>query len=289
MHRRGIKKPALAEVFQSRQELHQTTIMKFVALAFVLLLAVGSQAASIHAEPQSHLQHARAGLDMFLSQLKDSLLKSLNGLDDTEYSELKHRLSQKIEGMHNSIKALQAQVSPMTDSVVSTLAEATAEFRAAVTTDIDELKKEVEPQHQRLVAVINKHIDEYRSTLQPIFEEYSTKHQAEMEALKTRLEPVMEQLRPKIEANIEETKAALMPIVESVRSKLQQRVADLKAMVQPHVEEYSDQLKLAMVQIRDAKPEQLDAVKAQAEKSFASIKESIQRLAQVVTETFTQS
>merc|ERR1711976_635522 len=79
---------------QSRQELHQTTIMKFAALALALLLAVGSHAASLQADAPSDLQHARALLDMFLTQMRDSANKALDQLDGTEYSEYKATVSQ---------------------------------------------------------------------------------------------------------------------------------------------------------------------------------------------------
>ncbi|WP_165453963.1 hypothetical protein, partial [Hyunsoonleella flava] len=107
-------------------KLHQTTIMKFVALALALLLAVGSQAASLQADapaPPTQLAHIRAAMDMYLTQVKDAATKALDGLDGTEYTELKLTLTGHLDNMYNQLKTLQASVSPMTDSVFTTIAD----------------------------------------------------------------------------------------------------------------------------------------------------------------------
>ncbi|WP_289449418.1 hypothetical protein, partial [Klebsiella pneumoniae] len=139
-----------------------TTIMKFVALALALLLAVGSQAASLQADAPSQLAHLRAALDVYLTQVKDSANRALDQLDDTEYKELKASLSQRLETMHTQIKALQGSVSPVTDNIVATISDATADFRTSVMNDIDALKADLEPKRIALRDVINKHIEEYR-------------------------------------------------------------------------------------------------------------------------------
>merc|ERR1711915_34895 len=157
-------------------QLHQTSIMKFVALALALLLAVGSQGASLQADAPSQLAHVRAAMDVYMTQVKESAKRALDQLDDTEYKELKEHMSQRLEDMHTRIKALQTSVSPVTDSVVKTLADATAGFRAAVEADIETLKAELAPKRAALKEVLDRHIQEYSTQLEPIVSEYYAKH-----------------------------------------------------------------------------------------------------------------
>ncbi|XP_068563103.1 LOW QUALITY PROTEIN: apolipoprotein A-I-like [Cebidichthys violaceus] len=255
------KKSAHAEVVQSHLELHQTTIMKFVALALALLLAVASQAATLQADAPSQLAHVRSVMNMYLDQMKESAIRSLEQLDEAEHKELKARLSSRIEDMYTQIKALQAAASPVTDSVVTTIADATADFRASVNADLELLKTELEPKHAALKEVVDRHIEQYRTVLEPLITEYSAKHTADMEVLKGKMEPIVEDLRNKVATNVEETKAALIPIVEAVRAKLSERLEQLKAMVSPYVEEYKDQMKQAYDQAQGVKPEDITALK----------------------------
>ncbi|XP_070684679.1 apolipoprotein A-I-like [Pempheris klunzingeri] len=216
--------------------------MKFVTLALALLLAVGSQAASLQADAPSDLEHIRASLDMFLGQVKDSALKALSSLDDTEYKELKESLSQHIETGHTQLKALQGKVSPMTDSVVATITDATADMRTAIVADIETMKTQIGPQFDKVKEVVTKHIDEYRTMMQPIVTEYQARHTAEMEKLKTQLEPLVEQLRAKVATNVEETKTAMMPVVEGVREKIIERLETVKTSLVPYLAEYKEQM-----------------------------------------------
>nr|AIL82447.1 apolipoprotein A-1 [Channa striata] len=233
--------------------------MKFVALAVALLLAVGCQAASLQADAPSQLAHIKAAIDVYANQVKDSFKNALNSLDDTEHQELKQRLSQRVDEFHAQLKALQGSVSPITDSVVSTLADATADFRASLTKDIETLKADLEPKRAKLREVINEHLQEYRIQLEPIVKKYYDKHTADMEALKVRLEPVVEELRAKVATNVEETKAALMPILEAIRTKVHARLENLKELVSPYVEEYKDQLKQAYSQVRSIDSQEVNA------------------------------
>nr|XP_020441712.1 apolipoprotein A-I-like [Monopterus albus] len=261
--------------------------MKFVALALALLLAVGSQAAPLQADPHTHLAHARAALDVYLNNLRESAQRSLQGLDDTEYKELKTRLSQRIDEIHNQISALRGSISPTTDNVVSTIAEATADFRASVINDIETLKTELAPKRAKLREVINKHFAEYHAQLDPIFKEYHDQHAANLEALKTKLEPIMEELRTKVATNIEETKAALLPIVEAVRTKLTERVEQLKEIATPYVEEYKEQMKQVYDHAQNVSPDDLAALRTKVAASFDGIKEKLQEISQAISATFT--
>ncbi|XP_010743548.1 apolipoprotein A-Ib [Larimichthys crocea] len=279
------KKSVLAEVLQSRQELHQTTIMKFVALTLALLLAVGSQAASLP-DPPTQLAHVRAAADLYLTQLKESANRALAQLDDTEYKEIKDSVSQHIENFHTQLKALQAQVSPVTDSVVSTISDATADLRTSLIADLDQLKADIEPKRVALRAVIEKHLDEYKTELEPIMKEYYVKHTNDMAVLKEKLEPVVESLQAKVSTNLEETKAALAPIVETVRAKLSERLEALKQLATPYVEEYKEQLKNVYTQAQGADGE---ALKAKIAPLADDIKSKLQAIFQIITASVTKN
>merc|ERR1712180_319556 len=252
---------------QSRQILHQTTIMKFVALALALLLAVGSQGASLQSDAPSQLAHARAALDVYLTQVKESAKRALGQLDDTEYKEFKEQVSQRLEDMHTQIKTLQASVSPVTDGIVKTISDATAGFRASVEADLETLKTELEPKRVALKEVLDKHIQEYSAVLEPIIAEHYAKHTADMEALKTKLEPV----------------------VEAVRTKISERLEELKNMAKPYVDEYKDQLKQAYEQAQGVKTEDLTALKEKIAPLAEDVKTKLQMMMEIVIASFGQS
>ncbi|CAB1415915.1 unnamed protein product [Pleuronectes platessa] len=282
------KKSALAEVVQS-QQLLQTTIMKFVALALALLLAVGSHAASMQPDAPSQLEHVRSLMDLYMAQMKDSAHKVLDQLDQTEYSELKASLSQRLDDTYTQIKALQSSVIPITNNVVTTIAEATAEFRASVDADIQALKADLEPKRVELRRVITEHIEEYRRQLEPIIKEYHAKHTEDMDALKIKLQPVVEAMKTSVAANVEETKTALMPILESVRAKLSERLENLKDMATPYVEEYKDQLKEAYSQAQAVKPEDLTALKEKISPMAEEVKVKVTEMFEAIAATFQKS
>jgi len=261
--------------------------MKFVALALALLMAVGSHAAV--AEAPNHLQHARTLMDMYMTQVKDSAHKVLDQLDQTEYRDLKASLSQRLDDTYAQIKALQTSVAPISDSIVSTIADATAEFRASVDADMAALKVELEPKRVELKRVITEHIEEYRRQLEPIIKDYHTKHSADMEALKIRLEPVVESMKTKVAANVEETKTALMPILESVRAKLSERLENLKDMATPYVEEYKDQMQQAMSKARSVQAEDVDALRQKIAPMAEDVKAKVQEMFETIAATFTKS
>ncbi|XP_042343328.1 LOW QUALITY PROTEIN: apolipoprotein A-I-like [Plectropomus leopardus] len=286
---RHYKKSALAGVFQSHQELHQTTIMKFVALALALLVAVGSQAASLQADAPSQLEQIRSAVDVYLIQVRDSAKKALDQLDGTEYSELKSTLSQRMDTWYNQLKAMQTAVSPVTDSVVTTIADATAELRTSITKDIDALKIDLEPKRVALRGVLTKHIEEYRKLLEPTITDYANHHRQEMEALKTKLEPVLEDLRQKIEVNVEETKSAIMPIVESVRAKIYERLEEVKSMVKPYVDEYVEQIKAGVNQAQSINADDLTALREKIAPLVDDVKTKLQEIFETIAATVTKN
>lgn len=163
--------------------------------------------------------------------------------------------------LHNQIKELQASASPVTDSVVATILETTADFRKGIREDIEKLKTETEVQRQTLRDALIKHFEEYKALLQPIFTEYHSKHRQEMEELKVKLEPVMERLRERIDANVQETVGALMPIVDNLKIKMHGWVERVKEFAAPYVSEYVDQLKTALNQPQQISSDDLQAMK----------------------------
>ncbi|XP_054459414.1 apolipoprotein A-I-like [Anoplopoma fimbria] len=263
--------------------------MKFVALALALLLAVGSHAASLQADAPNQLDHIRSVMNVYMAQVKDSANKALDHLDDAEYSELKTRVSGRIEEMFNQIKALQVSVAPITDTVVTTISDATADFRSSVMTDIDNLKADLEPKRVALKEVLDRHIDQYYQALEPLITEYSSKHQADMEVLRVKMEPIVEDMRNKVMTNVEETKDALMPIVEAVRTKLSERLNQLKVMVSPYVTEYKDQLKQAYDQAHGINTDDLAALKEKITPLADDIKIKLNSIFEIVAASINKS
>ncbi|KAM4566099.1 apolipoprotein A-I-like isoform 1-T2 [Odontesthes bonariensis] len=263
--------------------------MKFLALALAVLLAVGSQAASLQADAPSQLAQIRSAVDVYMVQVKEGAIKALDQLDDTPYQELKGTLSQRLEDLHTQIKALQTSVSPMTDSVVSTISDATADLRVSIMNDIDALKADLEPKRAILRNVLEKHMQEYRSHMEPIVKEYYAKQSADMEALRIKLEPIVAELRQKMATNIDETRNALMPIVESVRTKLVERLETLKQMATPYVEEYKEQLKQAYSQAQSIKAEDLSGLREKITPLAEEIKDKFTAIFALIAETFTKN
>ncbi|XP_041796720.1 LOW QUALITY PROTEIN: apolipoprotein A-Ib [Chelmon rostratus] len=279
---RHYKKSALAEVVQSCQELHQTTIMKFAVLALALLLAVGSQAASLQADAPSQLAQIRSAVDVYMTQVKDGAKRALDQLDDTEYSQLKAEIVQHLDDVHNQIKSLQSAISPMTDSVIGTLADATSDVRASLVNDVDTMRTDLQEKRAALETVIAKHVEEYRKQIEPFVQEQMTRHRAQMEELKTRLEPFMEELRGKIATNVEETKTALMPIVEAVKAKITERVENVRAMAAPYVQEYQEQARSAYAQAKTMDASKLTDMQAKIAPLAEDIKAKLQSMFEII-------
>ncbi|XP_056139058.1 apolipoprotein A-Ib [Lampris incognitus] len=218
--------------------------MKFVALALALLLAVGSQAASLQADASSpsELEHVRSVVGIYLGQVKQSALRLLNHLDGTEYEAYKSKLSGRLDDLQNQLQTAQAVAAPYTDAVFTQMKDATAAVRESIMADFESLRKELEPQRTKLREVVDGHIVEYRKKLEPIYTEYSESHRQEIERLRSKVEPMMDELRAKVAQNVEETKNALMPMVETVRAKVTERLEVLRGEVAPYMTEYKDHL-----------------------------------------------
>merc|ERR1712235_128469 len=175
---------------------HTASIMKFLALALTLLLAVGSQARSLQADaPPTQLEQVRGALMVYLDQEKDSAQKALGTLDDTEYKMYKDKLTAGLDGMQAYIKTASETMAPMGEAV-----------RAQVNADVDELRTQLEPKRAELRAVLTKHMDEYRTKLEPLIQEYVAKHRENIDGLRAKMEPIVEEMKGRVAANVEETK-----------------------------------------------------------------------------------
>ncbi|KAG5284215.1 hypothetical protein AALO_G00024180 [Alosa alosa] len=216
--------------------------MKFVALALTLLLAVGSQARALQADAPSQLEHYRAATLVYLTQIKETAMATLDHLDGTEYEQYKQKLTESLDQLQTYAKSASESLTPYTDTFSAQLLEATRALRERVVADVDNLRTQLEPHRVELQAVMQKHVEEYRQKLEPIFQEYSAKNRAEVEALRAQLEPLMVEMRQKVAVNVEETKSKLEPMVEVVRAKLTQRLEELRTMAAPYAEEYKEQL-----------------------------------------------
>jgi len=274
---------------QSPHRLHQTVIMKFVTLALALLLAVGSQAASLQADAPTQLAHARAAFDVYVDQLKASAKKVLDELDGTEYSDLKTTLSQRLDDLHQQLRTLQASVSPVTDSVVSTIADATSGLRSTIVSDFDALAADLEPKRAHLRSVLKKHFDDYYAAISPLLGEYRDRHTAELAALQQKLQPLLDTLPAKVAENVEETKNALIPIADSVSAKLTEHLETLKAAASPYVEEYKEHLKKAYTQAQTISSEDISALTAKLDPLVKDVKTKLSEILEIIVASVNRS
>ncbi|KAG7483966.1 hypothetical protein MATL_G00043940 [Megalops atlanticus] len=230
----------------------QSVIMKFVVLALTVLLAAGSQARYLQAdEAPTQLEHIKAAVMVYLTQVKETAQKALDHLDGTEYEEYKARLSQSLDSLHSYAQTASQSLTPYGESFTSQFLEATKQMRENVMADVEDLRKQLEPKREELQQVLQKHVEEYREKLEPVLQEYVAKHKQEMDALKEKLQPLVEEMREKVQANVEETKSVLLPMVEVVRTKLTQRLEELKTMIAPYAEEYKEQLTKVVSEVRE--------------------------------------
>lgn len=201
----------------------------------------------------------------------------------------RERLAQRVDGIHARIKTLQSNISPVTDTVVATISDATSELRTNIQNDFKTLQEETAAQRAHLRAVVEKHLEEYRELLQPVVSEYQAKHRAEMDALKHKLEPVMEELNKKIAFNVEETKNALAPITEKLYAKMVQYVEQIKETVNPYVTEYKEALRETYNQAASLSTDDLNAMQEKITPLVDEIKERVGKIGQVISAAFTKN
>ncbi|XP_046906384.1 apolipoprotein A-I isoform X2 [Hypomesus transpacificus] len=179
--------------------------MKFVALALTLLLAVGSHAMALQNDAPSQLEHVRAAAMVYLTQVKETAMKTLDHLDGTEYAEYKVKLSESLDQLHAYAQTASETITPYGETYSAQLLDATKDVRERIMADVEDLRVQLEPKREELRQVLQKHMDEYRGKLEPVFQEYMTKNKEDVETLRAKLQPLLEEMRSKVEANVEET------------------------------------------------------------------------------------
>ncbi|XP_074536518.1 apolipoprotein A-I-like [Halichoeres trimaculatus] len=260
--------------------------MKFVTLALALLLAIGSQAVPLQADAPQTLAHLRSVLDMYMDNLKVSLTNAVNQMEDAE---MKAKVVQHVDGTFAKIKAGRDTLAPMTDTVVATIMDATAEMRSTIEADVAALKEEIAPLETKLKEVFQSHMDEYKTKLGPIIEEYNTKHAAEMAAMRAKIEPVMEEMQGTIMTNVEETKNALIPILEAVRIKVHKWLANAKTAIEPYAVEYRDQASGLIANMQSITPEDIAALREKLVPLAQEANNNIQAMVGEITKVVTKS
>lgn len=194
-----------------------------------------------------------------------------------------------MDDIHGQIKILQGSVSPVTDTVVATISDATSDLRTNIQNDFKTLQEETAAQREKLRAVVEQHLNEYRTLLGPVVEEYQAKHKEEMDALKLKLDPVMEELQKKIAVNVEETKTALMPIVDKVHAKLAEYIEQIKAAAEPYVSEYKEEIRDTYNRAMSLSSDDITAMKDKIDPLVEEIKLKVGAIGQIVTSTFKEN
>lgn len=222
-------------------------------------------------------------MDMALTQAKESVKRALDGLDDTEYAEFKNTVNMQLDEMYNQFKILQESTMPVTDSIVATITEATAEFYDSFIEDMKSLNTEIEPMRAHLRETIIRHLTQYREKMEPIIRDLHATHKAEMERMRIRVEPLVDEMKVLVNANVEETKAALMPIVEAVRTRLSTHLENLKKVLTPYAEEYKDQINGVWDQARNIDASEITALKIKIEPMAEDIKTKFNEIIEAIT------
>ncbi|KAK6295781.1 hypothetical protein J4Q44_G00334940 [Coregonus suidteri] len=270
---------------QSWSTCHQTTIMKFLALALTILLAAGTQAVPMQADAPSQMEHVKAAIMVYMTQVKETAQRSIDLLDDTEYKEYKVELSKSLDNLQQYSQTASQALAPYSEAFGAQLTDATAAVRAEIMKDVEELRTQLEPKRAELKAVLNKHMEEYREKLEPLIKEIVDQRRTEMEAFRIKLEPVVEEMRAKVSANVEETKAKLMPIVETIRAKLTERLEELRTLAAPYAEEYKEQMIKAVGEVREKIVPLTEDFKGQMGPAAEQLKEKLMAFYETISQT----
>ncbi|KAJ3589446.1 hypothetical protein NHX12_010291 [Muraenolepis orangiensis] len=255
--------------------------MKCVALALTLLLAVGSQARAMQSDDPNQLDVIRDTAMVYLNQVKDSALKTLDHLDGTEYAEYKVKLSQSLDQLNEYARTM----APYSVAFSTQFVEGARLMQERALADIEDLRLRLEPRRLELHSMLQQQTEEYRAKLEPIFQEYVNQNQERMDALKVRLQPLLEDMRAKMEANVEETKTKVMPMVEDVRGKLMERLEQLRTMASPYMDEYQEQLSDAVRGAKDKIAPHTQDLQAKLEPYMEDLKTKLMSIYQSFADT----
>ncbi|XP_022061497.1 apolipoprotein A-Ib [Acanthochromis polyacanthus] len=200
--------------------------MKFAAL--VLLLAVGSQAASLQADAPDQITQYRG-------KLKELVTRILQPFDDTTHKDKK-------DAAINEADAKLGQAIEMGQAAYTAISEATADVRATIEADITKLRDDHTAQAEKVKETLLRHVQQYLSALEPL-KEYLEGKKDELDALKVKTSDAVHDIGQKVPVNWQETKESLMPIVQSVRDHLHQRRLDAQAKIEPYIADYMETAK----------------------------------------------
>lgn len=189
-----------------------------------------------------------------------------------------------INNAYTQIKELQAHVAPVTDSIVGTLSEATAEFHKSVAEDLQEL----EPMRAKVRMVIKEHVDQYHALLQPFFNDYIEQRKADMKALREKFQPTFEELRKKVTHNVEETKQALIPLLKATSEKIAKHVKTAKDTLGPYVDEYKDQLRQAYEQAQRFDDKAITDLREKINQPLEEVKSNLKKIYDTIIDTMTK-
>ncbi|XP_068601984.1 apolipoprotein A-Ib [Brachionichthys hirsutus] len=256
--------------------------MKFAALTLVLLLAVGSQAASLHSDapedgPPRELQQMRSILDYTINELIGSVKNVVATLDDEEYANVKVSTSKNLEDMYKAFIKWQSEVSMVTDGIYSNIRDF---VQKAITEDplpqdhLDELRR-----------VIKNNTEYYYEQVKGILIDFIPTHKAEMEKLKARLGPVVGHIGGHLEA----TKNAADPVLTALNNKVNKQLEEIRSMVLPYVEEFKTSMNQAYDQSQTLTNDQYTALQKKIEKDFEDIGEKLNAIYENIFSTFNQS
>ncbi|XP_008296905.1 apolipoprotein A-Ib [Stegastes partitus] len=203
--------------------------MKFAAL--VLLLAVGSQAASLQADAPDQLTQYRA-------KVKEGLVRVLTPLDTTSYKDSKDTA---IETFDTKL----GEVLTMGQGLFSTVSDATEGIRDTLKKDAQTLQASIATDAETLRENVLKHLRDYVGVLTPLKEHLEGKR-PELEAIKIKVIQAAEQIGEKVPKNWEETRGSFAPIAEKVKQQAAVHMEMAEKQIGPYVTEYKDSFQAAM-------------------------------------------
>ncbi|XP_034023776.1 apolipoprotein A-I-like isoform X2 [Thalassophryne amazonica] len=226
--------------------------MKFLVLALALLLAVGSQAASMKQKRSADptiLQLLRDFVDTFvkhriqgIKQIEDTFKDDSDGVS----------VADKLNKTFADFKAWQAKVSPHTDEAFKKAEDFLNPVIEKASAEINSFKTKMEPHRAKLHGVLEKHFEQYKSDLAPIYESYATACKANMEDMKTTLAAKQEEMMKKVSANLEETKSALEPIMSIIQTELTEDIKNFKEQMKTAAQDYIQDMKDAFTNSQGA-------------------------------------
>ncbi|XP_034024651.1 apolipoprotein A-I-like [Thalassophryne amazonica] len=185
----------------------QTTIMKFLALALALLLAVGSQAASMKQKRSAdpNLQQLLQDLQTFADSFMKHRIQGIQQIEDT------FKDNTAGDNVADNLKVAYANLLPFSNVALNSCLKPMAE---SADNAIEKLKAKLEANVTKLIDVLEKHFQEYETGFGPIYQGYATACKTSIEQAKTQLAPKQEEMMKKVSENLKETKAALIAIFQ---------------------------------------------------------------------------